>query len=148
MRFLHEYGRYTRNLVGVNKNARLTGNNGPCTVLDMTATKRRRLADKPLTKPRKATEPDIGPDGLTVGQRVSRLMIERDVGQTELARMCSELYAAFVPSVEGKVKQQHIFNLLKKDQSSAWCLALIASVFDVHDLWLQYGIGRKERKQT
>lgn len=71
-------------------------------------------------------------------------MVGNNVGQTQLARMCSEFYATFVPHDHEKVKQQHIFNLLQ-GQSNAWYLPLIAAVFDVSDLWLQLGIGPRDR---
>lgn len=105
---------------------------------------------KPVTAPskqpkRKRTpEPEVGPDGRTFAQRVVLLMEERGIGQTQLARMCSEYYATFMPTVEDKVKQQHIFNVMQ-GQSSTQALPLMAAVFDVNEMWLQYGIGKRER---
>jgi hypothetical protein len=72
-------------------------------------------------------------------------MTEKDVGQTELARMCSDYYRTFVSGADDVVEQQHIFNIVK-GQDSAWCMPLIAAVFDVRELWLQIGIGTRERK--
>jgi hypothetical protein len=140
----HKQERYTRNLVAVNKSLCLTENKKACTVLDMPTHKKLRTPEKAVRRKPKAA-PEVGPDGLTLAQRVTRLMVEHDVGQTELARMCSEFYATFVPGTEDKVKQQHIFNLLQ-GQANAWCLPLVAHVFDVSDMWLQFGIGKKERR--
>lgn len=140
----HGQERYTRNLVEVNKSLCLTANKDTCTVLHMATQKKLRTAEKVVRRKPKAV-PEVGPDGQTLAQRLTRLMVERDVGQTELARMCSEFYATFAPGTEDKVKQQHIFNLLQ-GQANAWCLPLVAHVFDVNDLWLQFGIGKKERR--
>jgi hypothetical protein len=140
----HGQERYTRNLVRVNKSLCLTANKDTCTVLNMATHKKLQTTEKTVRRKPKAV-PEVGPDGQTLAQRLTRLMVERDVGQTELARMCSEFYATFVPVTEDKVKQQHIFNLLQ-GQANAWCLPLVAHVFDVSDLWLQFGIGKKERR--
>jgi hypothetical protein len=148
--FLHDRI-LTRIHVPVNKDPCLTSHKETCTLLVMQQTKKRPHAPPIRRAKGKAIhEPEVGPDGLTMPQRVIQLMTENGVGQNELARMCSERYAVFVPGSEEKVKQQHIFNLLKgpsgKGQSSAWFLPLIAAVFDVSDMWLQFGIGKKERK--
>lgn len=144
VRLLHSARGYTSFLVGVNKETRLTNNKGPCTVLQMPVPQRKEQKTTPPKKrPRK--EPVVGPDGYTFAQRVQRLMTEKDVGQTELARMCSDYYRTFVSGADDVVEQQHIFNIVK-GQDSAWCMPLIAAVFDVRDLWLQIGIGPRERK--
>lgn len=143
---LHDGNRkYTRNLVGVNKKSRFTDNKETCTVLSMATTLKKRPIEQPTQKARRkrAPEPEVGPDGRTLAQRVALLMQERDIRQAELARMCSQYYAAFVPSADEKVKQQHIFNILQ-GQSSAWVVGLIAAVFDVNFMWLQYGIGQRD----
>lgn len=103
------------------------------------------VARKP--KGRRIPEPEVGPDGRTLAQRVILLMSERNIGQTELARMCSEYYGAFLPDTEDKIKQQHIFNIIQ-GQASSSALPLMAAVFDVSDLWLQFGIGPRERKKN
>lgn len=142
---LHERKSNTKILVIVNKDSGLTDHKETCRVLSMSQTKRK--PQPVVTRPagrKRATALDVGPDGLTLPQRLHRLMAAAGVGQAELARMCSDLYATFVPNSPEKVKQQHIFNLLQ-GQATAWCLPLVASVFDVSDLWLQFGIGRKER---
>lgn len=114
-------------------------------LLSMSTPKRKPAAALPKSPKRKATpDPEIGPDGRTLAQRVILLMEERGIGQTQLARMCSEYYATFNPGVEDKVKQQHIFNVLQ-GQSSTQALPLLAAVFDVNEMWLQYGIGKRER---
>lgn len=144
---LHDGARlYTRNLVSVNKISCFHGDKERCTVLDMPIAKRKPVAppQRP-SKRRRTPEPEVGPDGRTLAQRVILLMTERNIGQTELARMCSQYYATFVPTAEDKVKQQHIFNLLQ-GQSSSWAVPLIAAVFDVSDIWLQYGIGDRDRR--
>ena len=141
--------KYTRKLVGVNKNSCFSDNKEPCTVLSMATTLKKKPLEQPPQKARRkrAPEPEVGPDGRTLAQRVAMLMQERGVSQAELARMCSQYYAAFVPLAEDKVKQQHIFNILQ-GQSSSWAVSLIASVFDVNDMWLQYGIGKRERGKS
>ena len=104
--------------------------------------------EKTLRKARKkrpARQPIVGPDGLTFAQRLRTLMNEKDVGQTEVAKMCSDLYRTFVRDAEDVVQQQHIFNVLA-GQDSAWCMPLLAAVFDVRELWLQIGIGPRNRK--
>jgi hypothetical protein len=144
VRFLHKARQYTSFLVGVNKDPCLTTNKEPCTVLQMPAQPR----EKPHRKARKkraARQPVIGPDGLTFAQRLRTLMNEKDVGQTEVAKMCSDFYRTFVRDADDVVQQQHIFNVLG-GQDSAWCMPLIAAVFDVRELWLQIGIGPRERK--
>lgn len=143
---LHKERKYTRNLVDVNKFASLTTDKDVCTVLDMTSVKRKAKPSPAVQAKRKrAPEPEVGPDGRTLAQRVILLMSESRIGQSDLARMCSAYYATFYPTIEEpKVKQQHIFNLLQGQASSA-ALPLIAAVFDVSDIWLQYGIGPKER---
>lgn len=143
VRFIHGTEEYTRILVSVNKNHCLTSNKEVCKVLAMPTTKR-----KTEPKRQKLAEPAIGQDGLTFSQRVRRLMSEQSppLGQSELARLCSEYYATFMPREEEKVKQQHVFNLLR-GQGSVEYLPLLAAVFDVNEMWLQYGIGPKERNQ-
>jgi hypothetical protein len=114
-------------------------------LLDMSTPKRK--AAPALQKPpkrRRTPDPEVGPDGRTFSQRVILLMEERGIGQTQLARLCSEYYATFNPGVEDKVKQQHIFNVMQ-GQSSTQALPLMAAVFDVNEMWLQYGIGKRER---
>jgi hypothetical protein len=109
---LHDHS-LTRILVSVNKDPCLTSHKETCTVLAMQQTKKRPHAPPIRRAKGKAIhEPEVGPDGLTMPQRVIQLMIDNGVGQHELARMCSERYAVFVPGSEDKVKQQHIFNLL------------------------------------
>lgn len=146
VRFLHDPQRFTRNLVDVNNNACSPGHKDACKVLVMPQVKRKTQQTAPAKGAKKARvkQLDVGPDGLTLPQRLHRLMAERGIGQTALAKMCSEYYSAFVPGVEDKVKQQHIFNLLS-GQANAWCLPLVAAVLDVNDLWLQFGIGKRER---
>jgi len=87
---------------------------------------------------------EIGADGLTLAQRLFSLMTERGITQAELARMCSRYYATFISSDDDVVKQQHIFNVLN-GQESSWILCLVAVSLDVSDLWLQFGIGLKQR---
>lgn len=143
---LHGPETYTRKLVAVNNDACFTPNKDSCNVLNMPTTKRKPTPQQPKADKRKRPpEQDIGPDGRTLAQRTIALMAERNVGQTELARMCSTFYSTFVPTAEDKVKQQHIFNIVQ-GQASSWALPLIAAVFDVNDLWLQFGIGAKERR--
>lgn len=133
----------TRILVGVNKNSCFAEDKEVCNVLDMTTTKRKERQPRQPKAPSKARA-EIGPDGLTMPQRLERLMTDRGVGQTELARMCSQFYAAYYPNVDSAVQQQHIFNILHK-QSDSWVLPLVAHVFDVNTLWLQFGIGPQAR---
>lgn len=138
----------TRFRVSVNKPDCFNLTSESCTVLHMPTTKR-----KPTPEPGKASAKKrvndalVGPDGLTMGQRVIRLLEDRDVGQSELARMCSRYYSTFVPGKEDAVKQQHIFNIIQ-GQESSWVTPLIAAVFDVSDMWLQFGIGNMERKKN
>lgn len=146
--YLHDAEFNTTFLVGVNKNAGLTRHKEACRVLSMpTPKKKPSSALARSAGRRRVSAPEVGPDGLTLPQRLHRLMAGTGIGQTELARMCSELYSTFVPASQDKVKQQHIFNLLQ-GQSNAWCLPLVATVFDVNDMWLQFGIGPKERKKN
>ena len=97
------------------------------------------------------TKQEVGADGLTLAQRLFSLMTERGITQAELARMCSRYYATFIQAEDDVVKQQHIFNVLN-GQESSWILSLVAVSLDVSDLWLQFGIGHKDRphliKQT
>lgn len=143
----------TRNLVKSNNNLCLTSDKEFCTVLPMAQAKKKPKVTAPKkVSPRTAHEPEAGPDGLTMPQRVMKLMTEHGVGQSELARMCSERYAVYFPGTEAKVQQQHIFNLLRgasgKGQSSSWILPLLALVFDVSDIWLQFGVGKRDRHTT
>ena len=148
VRFLHERGRYTRNLVTVNKSVCFTDDKEPCTVLVMPKATQKASAPTPKRAKRKRTiDPQVGPDGRTLGQRVVLLMSEQNIGQTELARMCSLHFATFVPSVEDKVKQQHIFNIIQGQEGSG-VLSLVAAVFDVNDLWLQFGIGDRAKRKN
>lgn len=115
-------------------------------MLDMSVARRKSQLDPGRAKRKKSAEPSAGPDGLTMSQRLFRLMAERDIGQTDLARLCSQYYTAFVPDAEPDVvKQQHIFNIIQ-GQSSSWVIPLIAAVLEVNELWLQLGIGPKERR--
>lgn len=148
---LHGKVKYTRNLVVVNKNRCFSLDKDACTVLEM-STNKRNLVAVPTPKTRKAkAKParavELGPDGKTFGQRVTLLMTDANVGQTGLARMCSEYYATFVPAIQDKVKQQHIFNIIHGQESSSLA-PLIAAVFEVSDIWLALGIGHKERKSN
>lgn len=147
VRFLHEDKSYTRILVGVNKIRCLTDDKEPCTVLTMTRPKT-KPGPRPA-KPKRVKALHVGPDGMTFQKRIVGLMTLHDppIGQTELARMCSEYYATFVPHMDDMVKQQHVFNLLR-GQSSTEYLPILAAVLDVNELWLQFGIGPKERRRT
>ena len=78
-----------------------------------------------------------------MSQRVLQLMAEQGMSQTDLAKACSQYYAAFMPGELERVKQQHIFNIIQ-GQDSSWVVTLIAGVFDVNALWLQFGIGKRE----
>jgi hypothetical protein len=136
----------TRNLVRVNKNACLTPDKGSCTVLDMPTIKKKSPRARVVSaKPSRRVEPLVGPDGFTMSQRVVQLMNEHGMSQTELARACSGYYAALMPTEPERVKQQHIFNIVQ-GQDSSWVVPLIAAVFDVSVLWLQFGFGKRERK--
>ena len=149
---LHRGREYsTRNLVDVNKVDCFSANKETCTVMGM-ANEKRRLVVVPTQKGRKQKvrairQLEVGPDGRTFTQRVVLLMTENNIGQTELARMCSEYYATFVPDIPDKVKQQHIFNIVHGQDSSS-IAPLIAAVFEVSDIWLQLGIGQRTRKKT
>ncbi|HEY4357977.1 MAG TPA: hypothetical protein VGN16_19680 [Acidobacteriaceae bacterium] len=145
----HGQGKYTRKLVAVNKLSCLTPNKETCTVLTMPQVKRKPVpAPVKAGKTKRRTDPDVGPDGFTLAQRLHKLMTEMNVGQADLARMCWEYYATFHPgSDEPRVKQQHIFNILQ-GQESSWVLPLIAYVFDVNDMWLQFGIGQRDRRKN
>lgn len=142
--FIHERQKYTRNLVDVNKELCFSADKDSCTVLNMRQAKKKPAQPIPKPARKRKSDPEVGPDGRTLSQRLLKLMSERGIGQTELARMCSDLYAQFVPAEEDKVKQQHIFNLIR-GQSNAWSVPLVAAVLDVNDLWLQCGIGPPER---
>jgi hypothetical protein len=145
--FLHSPD-VTRKRVGVNKSGCFSLKSESCNVLQMPTTKRKAIPETGKAPARKrVNESLVGPDGLTLGQRVIRLMEDQGVGQSELARMCSRYYAAFVPGKEDAVKQQHIFNIIQ-GQESSWVTPLIAAVFDVSDMWVQFGIGNKERKKN
>jgi hypothetical protein len=111
----------------------------------MSAAKAKRAVstEKPQKKKRKKP-PVVGFDGLTTKQRLYRLMEERGVGQTQLARLCSEFYAGFVGGSDDRFKQQHVGNFIQNDQDSAEWLVIAAKVFDVNPIWLQFGIGNKE----
>lgn len=143
--FLHRSGILTRNLVRVNKSPCLTDDKGPCTVLSMTTAKKKpaRALVSSGTPARKSA-PIVGPDGFTMSQRVLRLMAEQGMSQTGLAEACSRYYAAFINDEPDRVKQQHIFNIVQ-GQDSSWVVPLIAEVFDVNPLWLQLGIGKREK---
>lgn len=136
----------TRYLVRKHKLSCLTAVEGGRTVLQMTQPVRKpKPAPAPKARKKRSTEQEVGADGFTLAQRLFRLMDERGVTQTQLARMCSQYYAAFVKDApDDKVKQQHIFNIIQ-GQSSSWALPLIAAVFEVNEMWLQFGIGAKER---
>lgn len=107
------------------------------------AVKKQAVAPK-KPKVKRAPTLQIGPDGLTFPQRLRALLYSLEVGQTELARLCSQYFAGFMPGNEELVSQQLIFNILK-GQGSTEYLPLIAAVLDVNELWLQFGIGPKER---
>lgn len=147
--FLHGATRYTRNLVAVNKESCFTSNKETCTVLTM-AQPKKQSAQTPETKaPRKRVQdPEIGPDGLTMAQRLMKEMTLRDLGQQKLAEMCSQYYSAMNPKgAEDKVKQQHIFNILR-GQESSFAIPLICAVLELREMWLQFGIGPKERHKA
>lgn len=133
----------TRNRVPVNKQTGLTAKEVSCTVLAMPTTKRKPArAPGATTAPGRKTEPIVGPDGFTMSQRVLQLMAEQGMSQTDLARACSQYYAAFIKDEPDRVKQQHIFNIVQ-GQDSSWVVPLIAAVFEVSSLWLQLGIGKR-----
>jgi hypothetical protein len=142
----HKDDNTTRNLVDVNKRSCFTDTRETCTVLNMPHANK-----KPMTPPllrqakrKRKPEPQVGPDGYTLAQRVAQLLVQKGIGQTDLARMCSQYYAALVPGAEpDMVKQQHIFNILQ-GQDTAWAVPLIAEVCEVSLMWLQYGIGKRE----
>jgi hypothetical protein len=133
----------TRNLVRVNKEVCLTVDKEPCTVLAMTTAKKKPTRTAGHSAPARKSEPIVGPDGFTMSQRVLRLMAEQGMTQTDLARACSQYYAAFIKDVPDRVKQQHIFNIIQ-GQDSSWVVPLIAAVFEVSALWVQLGIGKRE----
>jgi hypothetical protein len=134
----------TRNRVLVNKAVCLTDTKDSCTVLHMPTTKKKPHKQQgAVPRPVRKSEPIVGPDGFTMSQRVLQLMAEQGMSQTDLAKACSQYYAAFMPGELERVKQQHIFNIIQ-GQDSSWVVTLIAGVFDVNALWLQFGIGKRE----
>lgn len=143
VRFIHEHARYTRFLVDVNKDGCFSADKETCTVLTM-PTPKKKAQLRPAPKREKRSKLAIGPDGLTFPQRLQKLMDEHGIGQTALAKRCSEYLAIYYPGEEDKIKQQHIFNILG-GQASSEALPIIAQVLDVSDIWLQYGIGSRER---
>lgn len=148
--FLHGSQRYTRNLVAVNKELCFTADKEPCTVLTMAQPKKKPVQPQETKQaPRKrAQQPEMGPDGLTMAQRLFREMTVRDLGQQKLAEMCSQYYSAMNPAgPEDKVKQQHIFNILR-GQESSFAIPLICAVLELREMWLQFGIGPKERHKA
>jgi hypothetical protein len=111
---------------------------------------KKKPVEAPETKaPRKrAQAPEVGPDGLTMAQRLFREMTVRDLGQQKLAEMCSQYYSAMNPNgAEDRVKQQHIFNILR-GQESSFAIPLICAVLELREMWLQFGIGQKERHKA
>lgn len=146
VRFIHEHRKYTRILVSVNKDDCLTPDKTPCNVVCMSTTKRKtQPAAAPKPRPKRVKQLDKGPDGKTFPQRLSATMADQGIGQTALAKRCSELYSSFYPAgPDDKVKQQHVFNALG-GQSTSEYLPLMAVVLDVNDLWLQFGVGPKVR---
>lgn len=147
--FLHGTQRYTRNLVAVNKVSCLTTNKEACTVLPMAQPKKKPVEAPEAKAPRKrAQAPEVGPDGLTMAQRLFREMTVRDLGQQKLAEMCSQYYSAMNPNgADDRVKQQHIFNILR-GQESSFAIPLICAVLELREMWLQFGIGTKERHKS
>lgn len=148
----HRTEDYTRILVSVNKNGCFQDNKDPCKVISMSAAKSKRAARvaeqvavvaKKKRKKRKKP-PTVGADGLTAKQRLHRLMEERGIGQTALARRCSEYYSAFVAGSDERFKQQNVGNFIANDQDTADWLVIAAKIFEVNCVWLQFGIGKKE----
>lgn len=142
--FLHNHS-LTRNLVRVNKTLCFTQDKEACIVLSMATAKKKPLSAGNHVTTTRRTEPSVGPDGFTMSQRVAQLMSEQGMSQSDLARACSSYYAAFMPGEAERVKQQHIFNIIQ-GQDSSFAVPLIAAVFDVNVMWLQYGIGKRENK--
>lgn len=151
VRFIHE-PHSTNILVDVNKNSDSIIDKGFCNVLDM-ETARKRQADTKAKPPRKAKKTkrvlEVGPDRLTMPERLRSLMLDHKPpfvpergGQSQLARVAQAIYANGRENAPATIKQAHIWEMLNGQDSSRY-LPVVAKVFGVNCLWLQFGIGEK-----
>lgn len=154
VRFLHPV-EFTRILVGVNKDRDSTSDKGPCSVTYMQTVRKNRLTTAPLKAkvkskaPKKIRALEVGPDGLTMPDRLKIAMLEHAPpfhpergGQSQLARACQAVYAGGRENAPATIQQGHIWELLNGQDSSRY-LPVVAKVLGVNCLWLQFGIDPK-----
>lgn len=144
----------TRVFVDVNKDSCSPDYKKACNVIDMQQARQKRAHPAAPKKKRTTRRPrpvEVGPDKRTMGERLRLLMLEHEPpfnpergGQTDLAKAAQAIYANGRESAPATIKQQHIQQLLAGQDSSRY-LSVVAQVFGVSTLWLQFGIGPKRQ---
>lgn len=118
---------------------------GVCTVLDMasrsTALRRPVAAPKPPRKKRKALP---GPDGKTLGQRVSEAMAYKSgrIGQEYRAADLLRDVAKLSPPGDTILTQQMLSAILRNTVTQTSKTPFIAMACGINAVWLSHGVGK------
>lgn len=145
--FLHERRDYTSPFVFANKSMRVTANKEACTVTVMPPRKKKRAAIM-VDEPSEARAP-VGPDGKTVGMRLTEAMREMrgpDYRQTDLFLEVNERVGA--PADNPLISQQMISAVQndKVDNTKSFIVGSLAEILGVRPIWLQWGAGSMRAK--
>lgn len=136
VRFLHDYRRYTTQVVHVNNLADVPKNKTACIVRFMAVAQERHQV-----QPKRERIAVRGPDGMTLGERLVIAMKARgrasgkEYRPRDLLLECQKLVGRPV------ITQQGLSLILTNQTSESPATAAFAAVLGVNDLWLQYGIG-------
>jgi hypothetical protein len=142
---LHEYRNNTNRFVFSTNPFVRQEDKGVCTVLDMAsrsaALKRPVAAPKPPKKKRKALP---GPDGKTLGQRVSEAMAYKSgrLGQDYRAADLLRDVAKLSPPGDTILTQQMLSAILRNTVTQTSKTPFIAMACGVSAVWLSNGIGK------
>lgn len=145
VRFLHP-PIYTNRFVPVNNSICVTADEVPCRVISMEHARAKRQPKK-APRPRKPAVP--GPDGQTLGQRVTTAMAYKTGRQNGVTYRQADLIkdvAKFmqIPKEDPRyeVLQQRISAIMTGVVSESPLSSAIAASCGVSDLWLGYGWGK------
>lgn len=141
VRFIHEHREYTNRFVQVNNPVCVTQNKGACIVQLMPALKK-----KQVVTPSAARVAIPGPDGKTLGQRVTEAMayrsgtLQRSYRQADLMEDINRI--AGIPEDQAQKTQQLLSAIMNSKVSKSSITTYIAAACGVNPVWLASGIGR------
>lgn len=145
VRLIHSARGYTNRFVSVNNPVCVTSNKEACTVLKMTIAKRKQSV-RPEPAPKKRREAIPGPDGKTLGQRVTEAMAYEsgrrrfEYRQVDLVEDVNRL--GNIPEDQQGKTQQLLSAIMTGKVSRSWLTPFIAGACHVNPLWLGNGAGK------